>query len=290
MAGKGSTEIVLGILPCRHDHNAVIQIKPTVDLLNTLDTKYPQVLIAENITPEDYHGKKVFRSAIETIRGKFIASSKTMRHAMVQWVLEGIKGRGDIVGFEHTGSTRRYDFQILFSQDPHVGGVIEVKGGEGNSVNISDRPIWAEEFLVWCHLDGAITNQPSNGASAVITRLTNELINRQKLVDALIVRDALCGTPLRPCPKYPEGTVPTSIAPDIFLFPQRLPCLEDPTPPVHSLDTLRLPRMILDFFDVPPSDYPKHLWEVHVEIVKRMVKNDERIVRQTAVYHQGEKL
>ena len=67
----------MDILPCKHDQSAVEQISPTIDLLKNLDTKYPQVLISENIVPEDYHDKKVFRSAIETIRGQFIASSGT---------------------------------------------------------------------------------------------------------------------------------------------------------------------------------------------------------------------
>ena len=114
---------------------------------------------------------------------------------------------------------------------PRTAGALEVKGGEGNSVNISERPIWAEEFLVWCHLDGAITNQPSHGAYAIIfNRLVSELVKRHKRVDALIIRDALCGTPLRLCPKYVRRIDPSRIAPDIFLFPQRVPSLDDPIP------------------------------------------------------------
>lgn len=281
----------MNILPCHHDDSAARQIEPTVNLLKNLDTKYPQVLLAENIVPEDYHAKKIFRSAVETIRGQYIASSITARHAMIRWVLEGIKNRGEIADFEHTGGTKRYDFEVLFSLEPRTGGAIEVKGGEGNSVNISDRPIWAEEFLLWCHLDGAITNQPSHGAYSIIfNRLTSELVKRHKLVDALIIRDALCGTTLRPCPKHRKGIKPEQVAPDIFLFPQRVPTPSDPRPPVHSLDTLRLPRMILDFFGVKASDYGRHLWEVHVELFSKMTKQGERASRRTTVYHQGRKL
>ena len=279
------------ILPCQHDQNAVVQIEPTVDLLKNLDTKYPQVLMAENIMPEDYHDKKVFRSAIETIRGEYIASSVTARHTMVQWVLTGLKDMGSIPDFGHTGGTRRYDFEVLFSLEPRTAGALEVKGGEGNSVNISERPIWAEEFLVWSHLDGAITNQPSHGAySIILNRLAGELVKRNKHVDALIVRDSLCGTPLRPCPKYPQGIDPSRIAPDIFLFPQSVPSLDNPTPLVHTIDTLRLPKMILDFFGVPPHDYSKHIWEVHVEVFTKISRRTERTARRTTVYHQGEKL
>lgn len=281
----------MDILPCQHDQHAVVQIAPATNLLKTLDTKYPQVLISEGIVPEDYHGKKVFRSAIETIRGEYIASSITARHAMVQWTLSTLKDRHDIADFEHTGGTKRYDFEVLFSLQPRTSGALEVKGGEGNSVNISERPIWAEEFLVWCHLDGAITNQPSHGAYAIIfNRLVSELVKRHKRVDALIIRDALCGTPLRPCPKYVRRVDPSRIAPDIFLFPQRVPSLDDPNPPVHTIDTLRLPRMILNLFGVRPRDYSKHLWEVHVEIFTKTTRHGERTARRTTISHQSQKL
>jgi hypothetical protein len=281
----------MDVLPCQHDPKAVVQIEPTADLLKTLDTKYPKVLISEGIRPQDYHSKKVFRSAVERIRGEFIASYLTARHALVQWVLQGIKDRGAIADFEHTGGTKRYDFEVLFSLEPRTAGALEVKGGEGNSINISERPIWAQEFAVWCHLDGAITNQPSHGAYAIIfNRLTSELVKRKKRVDVLLIRDALCGTALRPCPKHASKTDPTHIAPDIFLFPQRVPTLKDPRPPVHTLETLRLPSMVLEFFGVSSRDYEKHLWEVQVEVFKKSTQRGIRTMRRTTIYHQGSKL
>lgn len=281
----------MNILPCQHDEKAVVQIAPTVELLKHLDTKYPNVLKAERIAPEDYHGKKVFRSAVETIRGQYIASSITSRHAMVHDVLSGLKDGGKIADFEESGGTKRYDFEVLFSHQPRVACALEVKGGEGNSVNISERPIWAVEFLVWCHLDGAITNQPSHGAHAIIfNRLTSELVKRQKRVDALLIRDALCGSPLRPCPKYQPGIDRNRIAPDIFLFPQAVPSLENPSPPVHTLNSLRLPKMILDSFGVEQDDYAKHLWDVHVEVFSKATSRGQRTMRRTAIHHQGMKL
>ena len=278
----------MNILPCQHDENAVIQIAPTVELLKNLDAKYPQVLKAEKIVPADYHGKKVFRSAVETIRGQYIASSITSRHAKVHEILTGLRDQAQIADFEESGTTKRYDFEVLFSREPRVASAVEVKGGEGNSVNISERPIWAVEFLVWCHLDGAITNQPSHGAQAIIfNRLTSELVKRQKRVDALLIRDALCGSPLRPCPKYKAGIDPAHIAPDIFLFPQAVPTLENPSPPVHTLDTLRLPKMILDYFGVTKKDYAKHLWEVHVQVFSKATPRGERTMRRTVGRHQA---
>jgi hypothetical protein len=108
------------------------------------------------------------------------------------------------VDYTHTAGAHRHDFTVVVERDPDYFAALEVKGGEGNSINISERPLWAREFGVWCHLDGAIVNQPAHGANAIINRLTNELVLRQKRVDVLFFKDVLCGTRLRPCPKYPE--------------------------------------------------------------------------------------
>lgn len=281
----------MDILPCHHEEGAVAQIEPTADLLRGLDTRHPEILLSAGVIPEDYHAKKVFRSAVETIRGRFIASSITSRHALVRGALERLKQKGAIADFEHTGGTKRYDFEVLFTGPARGAAAIEVKGGEGNSINISERPIWAEEFLVWCHLDGAIANQPAHGAYAIIfNRVTSELVRRGKRVDAVVIRDALCGTPLRPCPKCPEAVEPACVPPDVFPFPQRVPTPEDPKPPVHSLEGLRLPVMLLESFGVRAADYQRHIWEVSVELLQKPTRRGDRLVRRTAVYHQGRKL
>lgn len=139
---------------------------------------------------------------------------------------------------------------------------------------------------MWCHLDGAIVNQPAHGAHSIINRVTNELVRRQKLVDVVFFKDILCGTRTRPCPKYPgqEDKVGLKTAPDIFLFPQRTPSPDDPEPPVHTLDTLRLPGLILDLFGVNASARTNHLWEVHVQVQELP---DGRLKSMVQVWHQG---
>jgi len=116
--------------------------------------------------------------------------------------------------------------------------------------------------------------------------LTNEMVRRGKLVDVLFFKDILCGTRTRPCPKYPgqEAEIGLKAAPDIFLFPQRIPSANDPKPPVHTLDSIKLPRLILDLFGVSPIDIDKHIWEVDVSIVSRP---RGRLKRITKVWNQG---
>jgi len=151
----------------------------------------------------------------------FIASSTTGREGLVKDVLENLYQRKKIAAYKHKSSKERFDFEVQIKESPDYFAALEVKGGEGNSINISERPLWAKEFYIWSHLDGAIINQPAHGAHSIINRITNEMVSRNKLVDALFFKDILCGTRTRPCPKYPgkEQSIGLMTAPDIFLFP-----------------------------------------------------------------------
>jgi len=273
-------------LPCKHPTRIVNQVEPAIDLLKNLDTLHPNILLLHNLDPLDYKNGLVFRSAIESIRGSFIASSTPGREGLVKDVLENLLQRQQIAGYAQTSGKNRFDFEIAIEQAPDYFAALEVKGGEGNSINISDRPIWAKEFGVWSHLDGAIVNQPDHGARAVVSRLTNEMIKRNKLVDVLFFKDILCGTRARPCPKYigNEETIGLHACPDIFLFPQRTPTVNDPEPPIHTLGTLKLPGLVLDLFGVPITEWGFHVWEVHVKIIYLPDNKARRIVR---VVHEG---
>jgi hypothetical protein len=274
------------LLPCQNDHNATEQVNPTIDLLRNLDIKYPDVLASQGIVPTDYHSKLVFRSAIESIRGTFIASSITPRQELVATVLETMKQSGLIKEYQCQGSTQRFDFQVMLASKPKEMVAIEVKGGEGNSINISERPLWANEFALWCHLDGSIVNQPSHGAAAIIfNRVENEMIKRGKHVDILIFKDARCNTPLRPCPKYKKAP-PTLLgaAPDIFLMPESIPSEQNPEPKPHEISTTRLPAMILTAHGVAPEDFEDHIWRVNIALTHN---NKGVYLRETTVYHKG---
>lgn len=277
----------MDILPCCHDERITKQVAPTVALLSNLDHLHPDVLLEHGIEPGDYREGLVFRSAVESIRGTFIASSTTDREGLVRKVLDSMRASSRIADYRQSSSNRRYDFVIGIQQDPDYYAAIEVKGGEGNSINISERPLWAREFGVWCHLDGAIVNQPAHGAHSIINRISNELVRRGKVVDAVFFRDALCGTKTRPCPKYKRRSarICSAVVPDIFLFPNEVPSRTNPKPPVNSLDTLRLPKLILDQFGVTERDIQTHVWHVHVSLE---FASEGRVRRLVRVIHQGE--
>jgi hypothetical protein len=274
------------MLPCQHNEGVVAQVQPTIDLLTDLDVLHPDILRQHAIRPEDYRGSLVFRSAVESIRGSFAASSVTQRQGLVREVLSRLQARTRIVEFRQTSSRERYDFAIGIERAPDYFAALEVKGGEWNSINISERPLWAREFGVWCHLDGAIVNQPAHGAHSIINRLANEMVRRQKHVDVVFFKDLLCGTRLRPCPKYAVGSqLNSQIAPDVLLFPQNVPTLDDPEPPVHTLDSLRLPLMILEMFGIRGNEQDKHVWYIHIQITR---EDNDRLSRVVEVRHQGQ--
>lgn len=274
----------MATLPCQHQIRVVNQIDPTIDLLKNMDEWHPDVLLAHGIEPDDYNAGLVFRSAVESIRGTFIASSTTGRQGLVSDVLEKMRQSALIVDYKATSSGSRCDFEVAV--EPNYYAAVEVKGGEGNSINISERRLSTKEFYIWSHLDGAIRNQPAHGAHSVLNRITNESAQRNKLVDVVSFKDILCGTTLRPCPKYPgqESAIGLHTAPDVFLLPQRIPSTDDPEPPVHTLQSVRLPIRILDLFGVKKAERSKHIWEVHVKLLHL---NDGRMKRLVQVVHQG---
>ncbi len=211
------------------------------------------------------------------------------REAFVASVLGTLHRSGTIADYTQSSKIGRYDFTVAIERDPDYFAALEVKGGEGNSVNISERPLWAKEFGVWCFLDGAIVNQPANGARAIIGRLTGELVKRGKLVDVLFFRDTLCGTRARPCPKYPgkEEEMEPRTAPDVFLFPESVPSATNPEPKVHSIDSLKLPMRVLQAYQVESSDIHRHTWEVQVRFHQTVTGQSQYA---TKVIHQGQVL
>jgi hypothetical protein len=273
------------MLPCQHKDSVVAQVQPTIRLLIDMDELHPEVLRQHAIQPEDYKGSLVFRSAIESTRGSFAASSTPQREGLVRETLIRLQDQARIVEFEQSSGGQRYDFTVGIERDPDYFAALEVKGGEGNSINIPERPLWAREFGVWCHLDGAIVNQPAHGAHSIMNRLANEMVRRRKQVDVAFFKDSLCGTRLRPCPKYAASDqINPRIAPDVLLFPQRIPTQDDPEPPVHTLATLRLPRMILESFGIYDEEQDKHVWYAHIKILEEDSGGLSRIVE---VWHQG---
>jgi hypothetical protein len=279
------------ILPCTHAREIVSQVRPTQDLLTGLDTIAPSLLLAHGVQPHDYHNSQVFRTAVESIRGHFAASMAAPRQGYVRDILSLMKAADLIDGFQPAHATERWDYQVTLGTSPQRIATIEVKGGEGNSLNISERWEYTQEFVIWCHLDGAIQNDPSISARAIIGRLVAEILTRKKRIDALIIRDRLCGTHLRQCPKYTDGHGPSDLgpAPDVFLFPQQLPdMVKNQCPPLHTEATCSLPFRVLDAYGVAKRDYERHVWQVEIEVRGEDRDGQPVVMRRLRVTRQGQ--
>ena len=113
------------VLSCKHEERVTEQVQPTIDLLADMDVLHPDILLQHAIRPTDYKSGLVFRSAIESIRGSFIASSTTGREGLVKDVLENLVHRSYIVNYAQNSSRARYDFTITLEQNPDRFAAIE---------------------------------------------------------------------------------------------------------------------------------------------------------------------
>lgn len=105
-------------LPCQHQQSVTSQVRPTIDLLTHMDEWHPDILLQHAIQPQDYKSGLVFRSAIESIRGTFIASSTTRREQLVSTILQALKQQQKIADYDQTGRSNRYDFTIALQRNP----------------------------------------------------------------------------------------------------------------------------------------------------------------------------
>ena len=225
---------------------------PTAELLGSL-----------GLTSDEY--SLVFPAAVASIAGRERADAQAPREEFVHRVLNGIEsGRPSLRVEDMTHQQGRFDFRVRGPRVPEM--VIDVKGGEGNSVTLNDRPPGCDEFAVWCHLTGSLQRPPAEQTRAIIGRLVKVMVNvseQAKRYDVLVVWDSICGSSLRPCPSAGGKVLPC-----IVLFPQQQPTIATPKPPVHTFETTALPRMLFEHLDWERNMWPLHTWQVEIELVR----------------------
>jgi len=256
------------------------QIEPTADLLLRLDERHPEVLEEVGVAPKDYHGGMVFASAIESLRGRMAAARSQPREQFVGNVLKQMQEQQLIVSFDRTPIGVRWDFTAVLDKNPVREIAIEVKGGEGNSLNISNRPEGVAEFIVWCHLDGSLQHDLSRSVRQILGRLVADIVKAPKRIDALLIRDQLCGTGARPCPKPRTPTVDAlGPPPDIFLFPSAaLRFGTSTTPKPHTSASCVFPFRVLSFFGVQESEWAHNVHEVSIRLYYQVDKPMREVV------------
>lgn len=231
----------------------------------------------------DFYQSGLFRGAIERVRGQQAA---TMKHkqAFVATVLDHMKAKGAITDWQSAGDANRHDYRVSLPNGRTA--IIEIKGClDGNNTNIFDRPANANEFIVWslCQNEGA--DPRHNAWSGIHTRLSAEIIDREQVVDGLVIWDILCGTAARPCPKL-DGVKTLELGdyklppPCIYLFPSTVPSVRNnPAPEPQRIGDVGFLKALFDVFGGKENE----LTFVHLEIKHK----GSETVRRTRLVRGG---
>lgn len=237
------------------------------------------------LTEEEFWASGLFQGAVERLRGQ-AAATMDVKKAFMKDILDHLKRENQIEDWVFVGAAERHDYEIKMP-----GGrvsIVEAKGClDGNNTNIFERPLHADEFIIWSLCQNPGADPRKNAMSGLHTRLSAEMIHRKQKVDGVVIWDMVCGTPGRPCPKLilnPERA--TSVAgrrvppPCLYLFPRSIAdARNNPRPPIAKLSEVRLLKALCDTFKGESSD----VVEVHVEA--RMVDAD--IQRRTVFVRGG---
>src|SRR5438128_8547979 len=146
--------------------------------------KIPEI---SDVSQDDYELIKL--AIINSIKGEQVAREERSRQEFVEEVFLKPAKKSGLLDYEDTSRDSKCDFEGRFQEGTRFG--LEVKGGEGNSVTLLERPIHASTFAVWSHLD-VMSNTPAENMRGVLGRIVKQMINvdekRQK-VDFLVFYD-----------------------------------------------------------------------------------------------------
>lgn len=225
------------VIPCCQNKNLGAEIDKFAEVLK-VDA---HTLGTHGLSERDFYQGGLFRGAIERIRGQFTATMGPKRE-FVKHVLNYMQDQGFIREWVSAGQANRYDYGVTLPNGRFAA--IELKGClDGNNTNIFERPAQAEEFIMWSLCSNTGADPRHNAWSGIHTRLSAEIIERETVVDGLMIWDWICGTIGRPCPKLdvrpgrlttvgPYGLTP----PCIYLLPGTVPSVRNnPSPAPHQL-------------------------------------------------------
>lgn len=214
---------------------------------------------AHGLTPGQFMETGLFESAVERLRGQRSAGQGPKREFLEQ-LFQWLKDENHIVSFGFEGGGERHDWRVELSGG--VLAVIEAKGClDGNNTTIFERPKDADEFYIWSLCQNPGADMQHNLRSGIHTRLSAEIIHKEKQVDGLIVHDMLCGG-RRPCPKL-TGAMDRAVSvagtqlppPCVYVFPRRIPSARNnPAPPVHQPTALKFVSALVKAFRIPDAE------------------------------------
>ena len=233
----------MSVIPCEQNSDLRAKIERFAEALKT----EAHLLGDHGLDERDFYNSGLFRGAVERVRGQFSATMRGKRE-FVQHVLNHMEDEGYIKGWDLTEDASRNDYVVRLPTGRRA--VIDLKGClDGNNTNIFERPVNADEFIIWSICTNLGADPRRNAWSGIHTRLSAEIISRNQRVDGLIVWDMVCGTIGRPCPKVAQENKqrltdigPFRVPPPcIYLFPSTVPSIGNPlsvSQPIEKVELL----------------------------------------------------
>lgn len=233
----------MSIIPCEQNRALRRQIEQFAEVLKT----EAHQLGSHGLDEKDFYNSGLFRGAVERVRGQFSSTMRTKRQ-FAQHVLNHMEDGGYIAGWDLTEGTNRNDYSVRLNSGRLA--VIDLKGClDGNNTNIFERPINADEFVIWSICTNLGADPRKNAWSGIHTRLSSEMISRNQRVDGVVIWDMVCGTVGRPCPKLARiggNSRQTDMGPFrtppacVYLFPAAIPSRHQPLVEAQQITEVEL--------------------------------------------------
>ena len=232
-----------------------------------------------DITPDEYNILKL--AIINSLKGSIIALEEKSRQSFVKDVfLKKAKERG-LLDYIDTSGREKCDFQGTFKNGIKFG--LEVKGGEGNSITLLNRPRDAEVFIVWSHLD-VMSNTPYKNMRGVLGRIVKQMINRDdrlQQINFLVFYDKWYLTGLK---TFRKGLP----LPDVFVFPENIPTVNNPRPKIldfkNHIFLNVLYKILGNYSDLNSDEVLSHIWKTDIEVLQINGKWKRRLKVSNACY------
>ena len=240
----------MSVIPCEKNKKLEKLILQYSEVLKTEAHK----LGTHGLDEKEFYNSGLFRGAIERVRGQFSATMREKRE-FARHILNFMQDKGFIHEWESSGGANRHDYTIRMP-DGRVA-VVELKGCmDGNNTIIFERPTHAQEFIVWSVCTNLGADPRHNAWSGIHTRLSADIIEREQLVDGVIIWDMVCGTIGRPCPKLQKDPDRITLVahyelppPCVYVMPATIASpRNNPCPIAQGLDDVHLLKAFHDCF------------------------------------------
>lgn len=225
-------------------------IEAIKELIQNLPERHEDLFEQEPISPGDY--QRELKDAVFSLGGVLRQQHGADNEDTVQDVfLDPAEESGRLSYTDQRGG-ERIDFKGRL--DDGTTWAMDVKGGEGQSIGHLLVPQNTDFLTVWSERNARNTKRPAARLNEVINRIVRWGFNHDEDVAMMVIRDPPAGA------RTDEGDV----IPDVVVFPEYFPTIEDPDPPMRELDDLHFAEILYQTLigdgDLHTETIQKHIW------------------------------